>query len=567
MTNDFNLSDDPKRFQSKLNKNKKQKGGLGQKSGDELENLIKNIRISGAEKSVEREAKTLGLKYTDLTGFVPNAKTLALVPRDLAHEGRFISFKKTPDKLLLGVVDPGHAKTVKALQTLKDNTKLNIEIFLISENSYQYLMSFYDNLVTDAAAYREVDLSETILDTGLWDAKKLREITKEQDKISTSELVEAILAGAISAKASDIHIEPQKEDLRVRFRIDGFLQDVLALPSEKAQALISRIKVLSELKINIHDISQDGTFLIKTKDSNFDIRVSVLPATYGESVVMRLLQQGASFLNLEELGMREEDRKIIEAVAEEPNGLILNTGPTGSGKTTTLYALLSELNKPGAKIITLEDPVEYRLEGISQSQVNEGEGFGFANGLRSILRQDPDIIMVGEVRDSDTAKMAVQASLTGHLVLSTLHTNDAVGAIPRMIEMGVKPYLIADASSIIIAQRLVRKLDPKYRQEHALTAEEKGLVEKYAPEAVSKTFYEPGAAPEGETGYRGRIGIFEILKVGESIRSLINSLATTDAIRDKALEEGMTPLIKDGILKAAEGITSLSEVMRVTKEE
>ncbi len=377
-------------------------------------------------------------------------------------------------------------------------------------------------------------------------------------------LVNQILFQAVKRGASDIHIEPFEKELRVRFRIDGVMHNVMTIPKRAQGALISRIKIMANLDIAEKRIPQDGRINIKLADKAIDIRVSILPVAYGERVVMRLLDKSRSFKPLAEMGMSEHDYKWVTEAIEEPNGIIFVTGPTGSGKTSTLYSILSALNNPDTNIITVEDPVEYQLTGIGQVQVKEKVGLSFAAALRSILRQDPDVVMIGEIRDQETAQIAIQAALTGHLVLSTLHTNDAPASVTRLIDMGVEPFLIASSVVLIIAQRLVRKLCDKCKQKYDPPQELLTRLGITPEEAKSITFYEPKKCSEcGDSGYKGRLPIFEVMKMSEKIAKLIMERADTAQIKKEAVAEGMTLLVQDGVRRIKEGLTTIEEVLSV----
>ena len=392
-------------------------------------------------------------------------------------------------------------------------------------------------------------------------------------KTATTETLELLSGGAISSGASDIHFEPEEKSIRLRFRIDGVLEDIMNLNKNDYPAILNRIKLMAGLKINIHDSPQDGRFTIKKEKGDIEARTSVLPGAYGESVVMRLLNPQTLKKNLEELGMREELLAEIKKQLKKTTGSILTTGPTGSGKTTTLYAFVNFVNKPGIKIVTIEDPIEYRIEGISQTQVEPDKGYSFANGLRSIVRQDPDVILVGEIRDSETTEIVMHAALTGHLVFSTLHTNDAAGTIPRLIDLGTKPQVIAPAINLAMAQRLVRKLCPECKKRIKASAEEAKKVK----EVLGKTG-QPGKSDEIEifkkggcekcnfTGYKGRIGVFEGFTVDEELERLILKSPAISEIRDFLRKKGMMTMLQDSYLKILDGITDFEEVERVIGE-
>ncbi|MEX1052193.1 MAG: ATPase, T2SS/T4P/T4SS family [Patescibacteria group bacterium] len=388
------------------------------------------------------------------------------------------------------------------------------------------------------------------------------------------EIVAAILFLGIRMKASDVHLEAQRDGVRLRYRVDGILHDIITMPKFMHAPLISRVKILSKMKIDEQRVPQDGRFDVTIDKRQVDLRVSTLPTVFGEKVVMRLLDKTAGLLTLEQMGITEANFDTLVANIDKPYGIILATGPTGSGKTTTLYAILNRISKPGINIITLEDPVEYELPGINQAQVKPQIGFNFADGLRSVLRQDPNVIMVGEVRDLETAAMATHAALTGHLVLSTLHTNDAAGALPRMINMGVEPFLITSSVNAVIGQRLVRRVCPDCREKAVIPPAVKDYVKKQLGQVPSGQltdlnleqliFYQGKGCPNCTNGYRGRIGIFEVLAMNEKIEDLAVSKAPSSDIKKAAVAAGMITMIQDGLIKALKGITTVDEVMRVT---
>ena len=389
----------------------------------------------------------------------------------------------------------------------------------------------------------------------------------DTQKTATTETLELLFGKAVSSGASDIHFEPEEKSIRLRFRIDGILEDVMDLNKNDYPAILNRIKLMAGLKINIHDSGQDGRFVIKKENSDIEARVSVLPGAYGESVVMRLLDPQTLRKNLEELGMRDELLEEIKKQLKKTTGSILTTGPTGSGKTTTLYAFLNFVNKPGIKIITIEDPIEYRIEGISQTQVEPNKGYSFANGLRSIVRQDPDVILVGEIRDSETIEIVMHAALTGHLVFSTLHTNDAAGTIPRLIDMGAKPQIIAPAINLAMAQRLVRKLCQKCKKKIKASPEQvKKIKEVLGKTNGIEVFKKGGCEKCNQTGYKGRIGVFEAFTVDDELERLILKSPAISETRDFLRKKGMITMLQDSYLKILDGITDFEEVGRILGE-
>jgi len=402
--------------------------------------------------------------------------------------------------------------------------------------------------------------------------ESLSDLKNKVLKTATTETLELLSEGAISSGSSDIHFEPEEKSIRLRFRIDGVLENIMDLNKNDYPAILNRIKLMAGLKINIHASPQDGRFTIKREGNDIEARVSVLPGAYGESVVMRLLDPLTLKKNLEELGMREELLKEIKKQLKKTTGSILTTGPTGSGKTTTLYAFVNFVNKPGVKIVTIEDPIEYRLEGISQTQVEPDKGYSFANGLRSIVRQDPDVILVGEIRDSETTEIVMHAALTGHLVFSTLHTNDAAGTIPRLIDMGTKPQVIAPAVNLAMAQRLVRKLCQECKKKIKASAEEvKKMKEVLGSYWTNKSnrievFKKEGCGKCNFTGYKGRIGVFEAFAVDDELEKLILKSPAVSEVRDLLRKRGMTTMLQDSYLKILDGIIDFEEIERILGE-
>lgn len=396
-----------------------------------------------------------------------------------------------------------------------------------------------------------------------------KELKSSADEISIIRLVDALIGHAFKSRTSDIHIDPQEDNVRVRLRIDGVLHDAFILPKNIQQEIISRIKVVSGLRTDEHQAAQDGRFKIPVEDVGYvDIRVSIAPTYYGENAVMRILSERTQ-LALDQLGFSERDLKIIKKEIKKPYGMILATGPTGSGKTTTLYSIIKELNTDEVSIITIEDPIEYSISGIDQIQVQPQAGLTFASGLRSILRQDPNIIMVGEIRDEETAGIAVNAALTGHLLLSTIHTNDSATTLPRLLDMKIEPFLIASTANIAIGQRLVRKLCQNCRfKKNVSEAEFENLKEAVRPEILGnhREFYAGKGCSICEDGYEGRIGIYEVLEVTETIRQLIMKRADSAVIREEAVKEGMTTMFEDGFRKALDGITTIDEIIRIIHE-
>lgn len=414
------------------------------------------------------------------------------------------------------------------------------------------------------------ELKESAITSNISTTKKMLLVPgiEELEKItSITQLVDVIVEKARLAGASDVHMEPQQTMFSIRFRIDGILHDVLMLKSDMQPLIVTRIKVLAGLRTDEHFIAQDGRFRISKNGKDIDLRVSIIPTHYGENVVIRLLVDEARVLSLADLGFSERDLKIVEDFSQMSYGMILATGPTGSGKTTTLYSILQLLNIRDISIVTIEDPIEYSIPGITQIQANPQTNLTFAAGLRAIVRQDPNVIMVGEIRDEETASIAVNAAMTGHLVLSTLHTNDAATTLPRLLDMNIEPFLIASTVNVVIGQRLVRRLCTECRVEYSLTTEEREALTPVVEEKLlsgHKKFFKPqGCDACNHSGYSKRIGIYEVLRVTDVIRKMVMTKANADEIRTAAIKEGMTTMVEDGLKKASEGVTSIEEILRV----
>jgi len=546
-----------------------------------ISKVVGDIHRRAEEEQAQKLAVKLGLPYLNLMHYQPEPGVVEIVPKELVESAKIFAFKKEGVKVQLAVSDLENPVTIAALKQLQAMDKYEFMPVLVSDASLRYLASIYDIFAPKRVVRDDMKLSSAQQQQALDTIKNWNTLGEEAKRLAMSNLFETLLSGATYLNASDVHVEPTKTNLHLRFRIDGVLHDMADLPKELLHNVISRIKLLAGLKLNITDSSQDGRFSIKAGDADYDIRVSLLPTAYGESAVLRLLpQSGSKFISLTELGLTGHNAEIVSQVIRRPNGLILNTGPTGSGKTTTLYAVLAEINEPGKKIITIEDPIEYRLAGVTQSQVDPEEGYTFATGLKSILRQDPDVVLVGEIRDADTASIAINASLTGHLVLSTLHTNDAAGAIPRLGDLGLKPEYFIEAILAIIAQRLVRRICPHCAEDYTPDAAELALIngelanwpanidKPSVPAALKRPNVEKAkqcATCQG-TGYKGQIGIFEVLQPNEVIVKAVLAKTTIGEIQKLATTAGMVTLRQDGILKVIAGITTLAEVERVTGE-
>ncbi|MFH1392710.1 MAG: GspE/PulE family protein [bacterium] len=483
---------------------------------DQLQRKLKTLHQEEQEQQAQRLAKKSNLPYLDLRILPIEQEAIATLLEKEARKNGLAVIARIGKKLKIGLTNPKKAKLV--LNKLKG---FNINFFVISQASLDKALGIYQSL-PQPAKKTEVEIESQDLKKFQAKIKNIAELQERIKEVPTTEIINIILAGALQTKATDIHIESTESALRLRYRLDGLLTDIAFLSKQAYESIISRIKLLSKLKLNITNVPQNGSFVIKEDNNKIDVRVSTLPGPAGESIVLRILNPAIVMLDLKQLGLEEDYLGKIKKALKKPNGMILNTGPTGCGKTTTLYACLMEIHKPGIKIITLEDPIEYKLAGITQTQIDEKKDYTFALGLKNALRQDPDVILVGEIRDAETAATALNAALTGHIVLSTLHTNNSAGAIPRLIDMGIKPFVIAPAINLIIAQRLVRK---------------KG---------------------------GGRIGIFELFEIDEQMEKLILSTPPTYKIKDLAIKSGMRTMYEDGMIKVKKGITTKEEVEKVT---
>lgn len=530
-------------------------------TGKLLGNCLVDLGYVNEKDIIKALSEQMGVQYVSLKNYRVDPETIKLVPENIARTHKLLPLFKVGKTLTVGMANP---LDVMAIDAVSRRTNLQVDPVVCSEADIERMIDHYYGSSGALGAVVK-SLQETITEKEEAE-EKLDEIKlrREAEEGPVVKLVNLILLKAIKEGASDIHIEPREHNLRVRYRIDGVLHEVYSPPKALQSALISRIKILSELNIAERRLPQDGRFRMEVENREVDFRVSILPTAYGENLVIRILDKGQMVLSLEDLGLAEATLAKFKKVLTKPHGIILVTGPTGSGKTTTLYAVLTTLDSPEKNIVTLEDPIEYHLDTICQSQVRPKIGLTFATGLRSILRQDPDIVMVGEIRDQETAGIAVQSALTGHLVLSTLHTNDAAGALTRLMDMGVEPYLISSATEGVVAQRLVRRICPTCKEAYKPSAKlltELGINGDHQ----NMTLYRgKGCRNCKNTGYKGRIGIYELLIMDEQVRELVFSRAPTRQIKKVAMEKGMNTLWQDGIRKALQGITSIEEVLRVT---
>src|SRR3990167_2171738 len=529
------------------------------------------------------QAYILGIPFVDLKNQKLDFSVLALIPAPIARNHNIVAFRKTNENLEVAMLDTDN---LTAIDFVKKKVGLKILPRLTDNESMKWaLLSYQKTLKAEFGdiIQKEASSITAIGDKGGGEDLPEGDLKKLAADIPVVRIVDTLLKHAIIQNASDIHIEPEEDKVLVRYRIDGILRDAMVLPKNTASGITARIKVLASLKLDEKRIPQDGRFKIDAGGEKVSFRVSTLPVYYGEKTVMRLLRESVSGFTLESLGFHGRGLDDLHKALKVTTGMILATGPTGSGKTTTLYTMLDIVNIPGVNISTIEDPVEYQMARINQTQVRPEIGLTFANGLRTLVRQDPDIIMVGEIRDNETAALAINASLTGHLVLSTLHTNSAAGAIPRLLDMKVEPFLLVSTLNIVIAQRLVRKLSPS-KTKYLLSKEELAVLGKAVSldrilnflkeekvvsgkETFDKIpFYKPKPGADSEDGYPSRIGIHEILKVNPTIKDLIMKGATSNELETQAKTEGMMTMIEDGIFKAAQGVTTIEEVLRVVSE-
>ncbi len=556
------------------------------KTGKKPDDILVSKKIISQKDLIKLKAYILGIPFVDLKKTTISEDVLKIIPEPLARKHNIVSFRKTGNDLEVAMLDPEDLQTI---EFIKKKSGLKISPCLTNQESIKFILKQYQKSLE--AEFGEIikgsaDRSTKTKTKTKKESEGDKDLKKMAEDLPIIKIVDTLLKHAILEKASDIHIEPQEKDIIVRYRIDGLLHDAMNLPKKVLPGIVARIKVLSNLRLDEHRLPQDGRFKIENKDYKISFRVSVLPVFDGEKIVMRLLDESSKGLTLEALGLDGKALEIIQENIRKPNGMILITGPTGSGKTSTLYSIMDILNTSEININTIEDPIEYRMPRINQTQVKSKIGLTFASGLRTLLRQDPDVIMVGEIRDEETATLAIHASLTGHLVLSTLHTNSAAGTLPRLLDMGIEPYLIASTVKVIIAQRLVRQICPDCREKYRLSQKEiKDLSKTFNLEKIldifkSQKVIDPkiknwseldffkgkGCEHCRQKGYKGRIGIFEVLEITDSIALLINKESTSDMINQGAIKENMVTILQGGFIKAVKGITTIEEVLRVTRE-
>ena len=552
---------------------------LARESGRPLLTVLTDESAIDNELLTRAIAHVSGVPYVNLTNTIVDQDILTLLPSDIAERFMAVPLAEVQNRLAVAMID---ANNVQAVDYLANRVQRPLKVFMASEAGVRHVLEQYRTDLSSVNVAAQVSQAEAAAEAR-GDIKTIVQDSPISRALST------ILEYAVKSRASDIHIEPLEKSLKIRCRVDGVLREVMQLPKSIEPALVSRIKILSELKIDEHRIPQDGQFAVKVADKEVDLRIAISPVVWGEQVVIRLLDKTGTSFELEQMGYAGRALRLIRQGIHRPNGMILTSGPTGSGKSTSLYALIKEIKDDTINIVTLEDPVEYKMEGVNQIQVNSDVGLTFANGLRSILRQDPDVVM-GEIRDNETANLAVQAALTGHLVFSTLHTNSAAGVLPRLLDMHIEPFLIASTVNTIIGQRLVRRIGPQHenywsnpletemilstvghllpktKAEAAKISADRGYTD--LPLAGQKAYRLVRGRDTANTprGYSGRAGLFEVMEVTEEIQQLITARASSTEIQKKAIEQGMITMRQDGYLKALQGITTLEEVNRVTSD-
>ena len=548
-------------------------------SGKPLFSLLSEEGLLDNELLVHGVAQVSGVPYVNLSNSVISQDILSLLPSDVAERFMAVPLAEVQNRLAVAMID---ANNVQAVDYLSNRIQRPIKVFMASEESVRHVLDQYKTDLSSVNVAAQASQEESLSEAG-----NIKTIVQDSP---ISRALSTILEYAVKSHASDVHIEPLEKALKIRCRVDGVLREIMQLPKSIEPALVSRIKILSNLKIDEHRIPQDGQFAVNVAGKEVDLRIAISPVVWGEQVVIRLLDKSGSSFNLEDMGYAGRALRTIRKGIKRPNGMILTSGPTGSGKSTSLYALIKEIKDDTVNIVTLEDPVEYKMDGVNQIQVNAEVGLTFASGLRSILRQDPDIVMVGEIRDNETANLAIQAALTGHLVFSTLHTNSAAGVLPRLLDMGIEPFLIASTVNTIIGQRLVRRvarrrdiyqsspletqaireavggLLPQTREQVAQYAQDLGYESLPLATQASFALAKGKDTPQTPRGYAGRAGLYEVMDITEEIQNLIVKRATSAEIQRMAIQQGMITMRQDGYLKALNGITTREEVNRVAAD-
>ena len=543
------------------------------KREEELEKKLQEIQTKEHAEEYSARANKFGLPFSTLKGVPIDTEALNILSEEESRKSNLAVLYKNENKLIIALLDPENPDTKETINSLKEK-KFILDLLITTPDILNSVLERYKIIKQKVFKVGAIQIDETELAQLQDQIKNLSDLQNKLASMSVTKLLEILIAGALKTEASDIHFEPESADARLRYRLDGILHDITKIEVAYYEKILNRVKVLSKMKLNIHDAPQDGRFTIKQKSVDIEVRVSILPSEFDETIVMRLLDPRTIKATLEELGMRKDLMELVKKELTKKTGAIMTSGPTGAGKTTTLYAFVNHLNEPGNKIITIEDPIEYHVKNISQTQVEPKKGYTFANGLRAIVRQDPNIILVGEIRDAETAEIALQSALTGHLVLSTIHTNDAAGVVPRLINLGIRAQIIAPAINITIAQRLVRKLCLNCREKVKASPEIlqkiKTALDPIKDRVDIKSLnqgleiYKPNKCDQcNSSGYRGRLGIFEAFVVSKNIEELILTSPSVSSIKAMALAEGMITILQDAYLKLIDGVTSMEEIDRV----
>jgi len=550
------------------------------RSSRPLFSLLAEQDIVDDELLTHAIAQVSGVPYVNLTNTMVDQSILGLLPEDVAERFMAVPLAEVQNRLAVAMID---ASNVQAVDYLANRIQRPLKVFMASEGGVRHILNQYRTDLSSVDKAAQASQAEEKAEA----SSDVKTIVQDSP---ISQALSKILEYAIKSRASDVHVEPMEEGLKIRVRVDGVLREIMQLPKSIEPALVSRVKILSNLKIDEHRVPQDGQFTVKIAGKEVDLRIAISPVVWGEQIVIRLLDKSGNSFDIEEMGYAGRSLRVIRHGIKRPNGMVLTSGPTGSGKSTSLYALIKEIKNDTVNIVTLEDPVEYKMDGVNQIQVNSEVGLTFANGLRSILRQDPDVVMVGEIRDKETAALAVQAALTGHLVFSTLHTNSAAGVLPRLLDMDIEPFLIASTVNTIIGQRLVRRVGqrrevyqsspietqniiatvghllPKTKEEVARVSQDLGYKDLPLASQSAYTLVRGTDTPQQPHGYSGRAGIYEVMDVNTEIQNMIVKRSTSSEIQQKAVSQGMITMRQDGYLKALTGITTIEEVNRVTSD-
>lgn len=560
--------------------------GQAVQSGKPLFGMLVDEKVISNEELTKAIATVSGVPYVNLSAALVDGHVLDLLPREVAERFMAVPLGEVQNRLAVAMLD---ANNVQAVDYLANKINRPIKVYMASEEGVRHVLEQYRTNLAEGvnAAVQSMQTEEAAERAAIRGGSVAADIKTIVQDSPISRALSTIMEYAARARASDIHIEPLETSLRIRCRIDGVLREIMRLPKSIEPALISRIKILSNLKIDEHRIPQDGQFAIHVAQKDIDLRIAISPVVWGEQVIIRLLDKTGTSFQLEDMGYAGRSLRVIRRGIKKPNGMVLTSGPTGSGKSTSLYALVQEIKSDAINIVTLEDPVEYKMEGVNQIQVNPDVGLTFATGLRSILRQDPNVVLVGEIRDAETANLAVQAALTGHLVFSTLHTNSAAGVLPRLLDMGIEPFLIASTVNTVIGQRLVRRVSedketyqsndletksiidtighllPRDRASVAQVSEDLGYKDLPLASQKAYTLVKGKDTPSTPGGYKGRVGLYEVMDVSQDIQNLIVKHSTSSEIQNMAMKQGMVTMRQDGYLKALQGLTTLEEVNRV----